>query len=796
MSYSNLDLFADNVTPEPVEINQHITEPHTMLNDDTDKVGNADLRATDDKNTAEKAAEQATPKTHDPQNETPKKRGRPKKVKDGLDSNPVDPETSTAIIESGAGVNPDVDVDTNSEPEKPKPIIDLSTAITPRLEINTFPTEDKLPCYRVYEKKTIAGDTTLKAGTYYHHVKVIKEETVIIHKWICAPLYIESVTLDQQGNNFGRFLRFKPTRGSWRRWCMAMAMLKGSCDELRGELLSQGLSMDTDNKALLPRYLNNYHPKDTLEIATQTGWHKGAYILPNRCIGSDKYFYQSENFHTDIPYRQSGTLAEWQQQVARYCVDNPLLILSVCCAFAGALLKPAHQQGGGFHLVGGSSKGKTTGLEVGCSVHGDSSYKRTWKATGNGMEATAAMHNDGFLALDEMGECEPKEVGSIVYQVANGVGKARANRSGGARASYQWLVMVLSNGEISIEAAMQEAGKRVKAGQLMRLLNITIFGKYGAFNCLHDMPDGRALADHLQTASKKYHGVAGIEYLIKLVAETRNINELAEQYTVALINGESLSSQESRAAKRFALVVLAGELATEYGVTGWTKGDACQGVKACFDQWRKGFGGGDTEDRQIKEAIQNYVEMYGDARFSHTNDDIRLHGIRSGYWKDGVHGREWMFSKSGLTEATKGYDLKKVVDVLKQCGWLMLDGQGKSTRFVRIKNNELSDTRLYFICFNSDIEKTGATSATGATPYNGAAYSVAPNENTSATGATTEILTSKSVAPVAPTKNESATVQPALFVAVAPVAPVAPEKNNTQSETEEKINSRSNVMEI
>lgn len=241
---------------------------------DNPKMDDVNSRATDS-STPKKSGKQTTPKTYGPQNETPKKRGRPKKVKDGLDSSHVEiPETSTAIIESGAGVNPDVDMDTNNEPEKPKPLIDLSTAITPRLEINTFPTEDKLPCYRVYEKKTIAGDTTLKAGTYYHYVKVIKEETVIIHKWICAPLYIESVTLDQQGNNFGRFLRFKPTRGSWRRWCMAMAMLKGSCDELRGELLSQGLSMDTDNKALLPRYLNNYHPKDTLEIATQTGWHK------------------------------------------------------------------------------------------------------------------------------------------------------------------------------------------------------------------------------------------------------------------------------------------------------------------------------------------------------------------------------------------------------------------------------------------------------------------------------------------------------------------------------------------
>jgi putative DNA primase/helicase len=439
-------------------------------------------------------------------------------------------------------------------------------------------------------------------------------------------------------------------------------------------------------------------------VATQTGWHKGAYILPESCIGSDDYFYQSENVHTDVPYRQAGTLAEWQHHIARYCVGNPLLMLSACCAFTGALLKPAHQQGGGFHFSGESSKGKTTGLEVACSVHGDGSYKRTWKATGNGMEATAAMFNDGFLALDEIGECDPKEVGNIIYQIANGVGKSRANKSGGAKASYQWRVMVLSNGEVSVESAMQEAGKRVKAGQLMRLLNIPIFGKYGAFNELHDMQDGRALADHLKTASLKYYGVAGIDYLTKVVAETRNIDELAARYTQALIGDEILSSQEGRAAKYFALVAFAGELATEYGITGWNKGDACAGVKECFKQWRKSFGGGDTEDRQIKEAVRAYVEMYGDARFTDTKGDTRLHSVRSGYWKDGANGREWLFSKSGLMEAVKGYDLKKAVDVLKKCGWLMLDGQGKSKKPLRLNSGV---ERFYFISFvaGADVEK-------------------------------------------------------------------------------------------
>ncbi|MEY3880473.1 MAG: hypothetical protein RIQ94_1269 [Pseudomonadota bacterium] len=33
--------------------------------------------------------------------------------------------------------------------------------------------------------------------------------------------------------------------------------------------------------------------------------------------------------------------------------------------------------------------------------------------------------------------------------------KSRANKNGGSRATYQWLVMVLSNGERSIECAMQ-----------------------------------------------------------------------------------------------------------------------------------------------------------------------------------------------------------------------------------------------------------------------------------------------------------------------------------------------------
>jgi len=59
------------------------------------------------------------------------------------------------------------------------------------------------------------------------------------------------------------------------------------------------------------------------------------------------------------------------------------------------------------------------------------------------MEGVSAMFNDGLLALDEISECDPKEVGAIVYSLGNGRGKQRASRSGNARGIKRWRCFVL-----------------------------------------------------------------------------------------------------------------------------------------------------------------------------------------------------------------------------------------------------------------------------------------------------------------------------------------------------------------
>jgi hypothetical protein len=66
------------------------------------------------------------------------------------------------------------------------------------------------------------------------------------------------------------------------------------------------------------------------------------------------------------------------------------------------------------------------------------------------------------------------------------------------------------------------------------------------------------LSGHLETASSECYGVAGIEYLTKLVAETRDLYKEFINAVNGLIGDEELSPQEARGAKRFALASIAG----------------------------------------------------------------------------------------------------------------------------------------------------------------------------------------------------------------------------------------------
>jgi putative DNA primase/helicase len=446
--------------------------------------------------------------------------------------------------------------------------------------------EEERPCFRVYDRWTVT-DTgrKLKPGVWYRAMTAPKknEMPVPVDTWVCGPLYVEAQTFDGTGNNFGRLLRFKNTAGRWRDWAMPMELLRADGIDMRGELLAMGLSIDPNGRFHLARYLQEREPKKRVRCALQVGWCGAVFVLPDDVIGPDEasvIFQSGERGHEE--HGIGGTLDGWRTEVAARAVGNPLFALGLSAAFAGPMLARCNAEGGGLHFVGDSSTGKTTILEAAASVWGGAGYRRSWRATANGMEGAAALFNDCLLALDEISECDPREVGNIVYSLGNGRGKQRAARTGAARAVTRWQAFVVSTGERTIATTMAEGGHRFKAGQSVRLLDIPAARLHGCFEVLHDQPSGAALSDAIKRAAVTHYGRVGRAYLERLTHDQRDFAARLEILKgLPDFNRHDFEGQDKRAAGRFALLALAGELATEYGLTGWPEGEA---VKAAVDR--------------------------------------------------------------------------------------------------------------------------------------------------------------------------------------------------------------------
>jgi len=302
-----------------------------------------------------------------------------------------------------------------------------------------------------------------------------------------------------------------------------------------------------------------------------------------------------------------------------------------------------------------------------------------------------------MLALDELGDSDAREVNQTIYALGNGTGKQRANVKGTARQVQKWRIVMLSNGEKTLESHFQEKGLVVKAGQEMRMLQIPVFGKYGAFDELHGMKDGRLFSDTLQNYTSKYYGVAGIAYLEKLVNDTQDFGGLLEVALLPFIS-DNLQPQEKRAARAFALVALAGELATEYGVTGWTEEAALEAALKCFEQWRNHRGAGSTEDRVILESIKNFIDRFGDSRFTSTSDSsgaVHTATGRAGYYVGCGNDRKYLFNEHGLKEAAGvGFDKKRIIEALTKANLLTRGGKGEPKTQHKVNG---TNTRFYSV---------------------------------------------------------------------------------------------------
>ena len=358
----------------------------------------------------------------------------------------------------------------------------------------------------------------LPPGTWLHDRTVTKKGDVVDNDFrLCAPLEVVGKT-DTRDLEHGRLVKFTTSRGADRYHILPMRLFAGRGEEALGELLSLGLETVRRHHVDILQYIQESRPTEHWTAALRTGWERDdAFVLPHGVIKltghGERIWYGGRD--SENPYKQAGTLADWRSGVAALAEGNPNLIGTICAGLAGPLLLKFAVHGALINLYGPSSQGKTTCLSAGASVWGDgtvgakNSFMRSWQTTAVGFEAVAALHSDTLAVVDELHLCDPKVLDNAIYAFANGAGKNRGNVNAGLRPTKTWRVMGLSSGEMSSTAWLRAGGFQIRPGQSVRMLDIPVVGKFGAFDDLHGYADGKDFAASLARNIGKHYGHAG-----------------------------------------------------------------------------------------------------------------------------------------------------------------------------------------------------------------------------------------------------------------------------------------------
>lgn len=530
------------------------------------------------------------------------------------------------------------------------------------------PASEKLerPRYAVYEAPCTVEGKFYKAGTWYHGLKQSgpDEKAIPVDHWICAPLNVEAETINSEDGTIGRLLSFTH-RGRRIEWVMPMEALGGKGDEVLKVLLSRGLVIEHHQRRQIVPYLAS-HQSPELVIATTSkpGWHEsGAFVLPSRVIGGDNVRFQDSGRAANI-FSSKGSIDGWQAEIAARCVGNPVLILSVCCALAGPLLAKVGVNGGGVHLVGDSSSGKSLAQLLAASVWGNpGAFAASWDVSKGGIEIEAASRNDTILILDEIKRADPKRVQEMAYAIANGMGKGTMTREREGRAKLTWRVLALSSGERSLSDHAAIGGSNAHAGAELRMVDVNAGTRtHRAFDDVHGLT-GQEFHRVVSDAVTQHYGHVGPAFVESLIQHPEDLHSAFRQVREAFATE---SSQAGRVADRFAIMALAGESAIRRKLLNWPKGTATKGCQTLFNEWLQTMGDGSAEDRQILSGISEFIAIHSDSRFSdiyaeHANVTVRE---RAGYYQVDSDKRLYLFNPPGLKEAASGFSQARIVRAL------------------------------------------------------------------------------------------------------------------------------------
>lgn len=309
-------------------------------------------------------------------------------------------------------------------------------------------------------------------------------------------------------------------------------------------LSSQGISVTSTSASTLVDYLNdmenlNYDIIPERKSIGRLGYIEGEGFSPyveDLVFDGDASF---KNLYSCV--KPKGSYTEWYQ-IALECRKMSVTArILLAASFASPLLSIVGSLPFFVHLWGvDSGTGKTVALMLAASVWGNpavGSYVQTFNGTQVGQERTAAFLNHLPMCLDELQLTKNSKGQSNfdVYQLAQGVGRARGKKQGGVDMVPTWSCCFLTTGESPITSG--SAG----AGAVNRVIDIECTAGQVAIK------DGHRIANKL----KQHYGWAGQDFVEKIYesdAVQEQIRELYQDIFRELCDGDSTEKQAMAAA--------------------------------------------------------------------------------------------------------------------------------------------------------------------------------------------------------------------------------------------------------
>lgn len=318
------------------------------------------------------------------------------------------------------------------------------------------------------------------------------------------------------------------------------------------QLADFGVAVNSENSKYLVKYLTeiehlNYDKIKELKSVERLGWiadYGFAPYVPSLVFSGELNF---RHFFDSV--QSKGNFQKWIDIAKTVRTGNsvPARIM-LASSFASVLVEPLGALPFFTHVWSETETGKTVALMLAASVWADprlGRYIHTFNSTAVAQEMAAGFVNSLPLILDELQIIKDrKDFDQIIYQLAEGVGKARGQKTGGLQKMQTWQNCILTSGEHPI------TNPASGGGAVNRIIELEC-------NTEPLFTDPVMVAEGV----KKHFGQAG-KVFVKMLQESDLdvIRGIQKEYADKLLQNQATEKQSLSAS----LILVADKLATDW----------------------------------------------------------------------------------------------------------------------------------------------------------------------------------------------------------------------------------------